>query len=165
MIVGLVLFMSPDVVIKENMEVRHDNVIEEVRYHTVEKKSTKTTIPFVKNNNFDYAQLVNWAGEYKEEAAWLVFVLMVIFVVTAVSNGANLTDGLDGLAAGSSAIIGVALGILAYMSSHFESPLSEYHVHSGGGRTGGVCGCLYRGNGRILVVQCLSGTGVYGGYG
>ena len=120
LIVGLVLFMSPDVVIKENMEVRHDNVIEEVRYHTVEKKSTKTTIPFVKNNNFDYAQLVNWAGEYKEEAAWLVFVLMVIFVVTAVSNGANLTDGLDGLAAGSSAIIGVALGILAYMSSHFE---------------------------------------------
>ena len=89
LIVGLVLFMSPDVVIKENMEVRHDNVIEEVRYHTVEKKSTKTTIPFVKNNNFDYAQLVNWAGEYKEEAAWLVFVLMVIFVVTAVSNGAN----------------------------------------------------------------------------
>ena len=69
LIVGLVLFMSPDVVIKENMEVRHDNVIEEVRYHTVEKKSTKTTIPFVKNNNFDYAQLVNWAGEYKEEAA------------------------------------------------------------------------------------------------
>ena len=120
LIVGLVLFMSPDVVIKENMEVRHDNVIEEVRFHTVEKKSTKTTIPFVKNNNFDYAQLVNWAGEYKEEAAWLVFVLMVIFVVTAVSNGANLTDGLDGLAAGSSAIIGVALGILAYMSSHFE---------------------------------------------
>jgi len=120
LIVGLVLFMSPDVVIKENMEVRHDNEIEEVRYHAVEKKSTKTTIPFVKNNNFDYAQLVNWAGEYKEEAAWLVFVLMVIFVVTAVSNGANLTDGLDGLAAGSSAIIGVALGILAYMSSHFE---------------------------------------------
>ena len=60
-------------VIKENMEVRHDNVFEEVRYHAVEKKSTKTTIPFVKNNNFDYAQLVNWAGEYKEEAAWLPF--------------------------------------------------------------------------------------------
>ena len=120
LIVGLVLFMSPDVVIKENMEVRHDNVIEEVRYHTVETKSTKTTIPFLKNNNFDYANLVNWAGDYKEEAAWLVFVLMVIFVVTAVSNGANMTDGLDGLAAGTSAIIGVALGILAYMSSHFE---------------------------------------------
>ena len=120
LIVGLVLFLSPDVVIRENMEVRHDNIIEDVRFHSVEQKSTKTTIPFVKNNNFDYAKLVGWAGEYKQEAAWIVFVLMVIFVVTAVSNGANLTDGLDGLAAGSSAIIGIALGILAYMSSHFE---------------------------------------------
>ena len=120
LIVGLVLFMSPDVVIKENMEVRHGDVIEEVRYHNVETKSTKTTIPFVKNNNLDYANLVSWAGAYKQEAAWLLFVAMVIFVVTAVSNGANLTDGLDGLAAGCSAIIGVALGILAYMSSHFE---------------------------------------------
>ncbi len=117
LIVGLVLFLSPDVVIKENMEVRHDNVIETVKFHTLEKKSTKTTIPFVKNNNFDYAMLVDWAGKYKQEAAWIVFVAMVIFVVTAVSNGANLTDG---LAAGTSAIIGVALGILAYMSSHFQ---------------------------------------------
>lgn len=120
LIVGLVLFLSPDVVIKENMEVRHDNVIETVKFHTLENKSTKTTIPFVKNNNFDYAMLVDWAGEYKQEAAWILFVAMVIFVVTAVSNGANLTDGLDGLAAGTSAIIGVALGILAYMSSHFQ---------------------------------------------
>jgi len=120
LIVGLVLYLSPNVVIRENMEVRHDNVIKEVRYHPVETKSTKTTIPFVKNNNFDYAQLVSWAGKYKSEAAWLVFVLMTIFLVTAVSNGANLTDGLDGLAAGTSAIIGVALGILAYMSAHFE---------------------------------------------
>ena len=120
LIVGLVLFLSPDVVIKENMEVRHDNVIETVKFLTLEKKSTKTTIPFVKNNNFDYAMLVDWAGEYKQEAAWILFVAMVIFVVTAVSNGANLTDGLDGLAAGTSAIIGVALGILAYMSSHFQ---------------------------------------------
>ncbi len=120
LIVGLVLFLSPDVVIKENMEIRHDNVIETVEFHTLEMKSTKTTIPFVKNNNFDYAMLVDWAGEYKEEAAWILFVAMVIFVVTAVSNGANLTDGLDGLAAGTSAIIGVALGILAYMSSHFQ---------------------------------------------
>ena len=120
LIVGVTLYLSPDVVIKENMEVRRNNVIEEVNYHQVETKSTKTTIPFLKNNNFDYAKLVDWAGEYKVEAAWLVFVLMTIFVVTAVSNGANLTDGLDGLAAGSSAIIGVALGVLAYMSSHFE---------------------------------------------
>lgn len=120
LIVGLVLYLSPDVVIRENIEVRQGDTIKEVKFHTMETKSTKTTIPFVKNNNFDYAQLVSWAGSYKEEAAWVVFVLMVIFVVTAVSNGANLTDGLDGLAAGSSAIIGVALGILAYMSAHFE---------------------------------------------
>ena len=120
LIVGVTLYLSPDVVIKENMEVRRNNIIEEVNYHQVETKSTKTTIPFLKNNNFDYSKLVDWTGDYKVEAAWLVFVLMTIFVVTAVSNGANLTDGLDGLAAGSSAIIGVALGILAYMSSHFE---------------------------------------------
>jgi phospho-N-acetylmuramoyl-pentapeptide-transferase len=120
LIVGLVLYMSPDVVIRENVEVRHDNVIEEVNFHLNETKSTKTTIPFLKNNNFDYASLVSWAKEYKEPAAWIVFVLVVIFIVTAVSNGANLTDGLDGLAAGSSAIIGVALGILAYMSSHVQ---------------------------------------------
>lgn len=120
LIVGLVLFLSPDVVIRENIEVRKGEVLQEVKFHQQETKSTKTTIPFMKNNNFDYAKLVEFAGEYKEEAAWVVFVLMVIFVVTAVSNGANLTDGLDGLAAGSSAIIGMALGILAYMSSHVE---------------------------------------------
>lgn len=120
LIVGLVLFLSPDVVIRENIEVRKGEMLQEVKFHPQETKSTKTTIPFMKNNNFDYAKLVEFAGDYKEEAAWVVFVLMVIFVVTAVSNGANLTDGLDGLAAGSSAIIGMALGILAYMSSHIE---------------------------------------------
>lgn len=119
-IVGLVLYLSPDVVIRENIEVYNGDTIEEVHYHPDETKSTKTTIPFLKNNNFDYSMLVEWAGPYKQPMAWIVFVLVVIFIVTAVSNGANLTDGLDGLAAGSSAIIGVALGILAYMSSHFE---------------------------------------------
>ncbi len=120
LIVGVVLYLSPDVVIRENLEVNNNNVIEDVRYPTEEVKSTKTTIPFLKNNNFDYAQLVSWAGDYKDEASWILFVIMTIFVVTAVSNGANLTDGLDGLAAGSSAIIGVSLGILAYMSSHVQ---------------------------------------------
>lgn len=120
LIVGLVLFMSPDVVIRENVEVPGTATTQEVNIYRDEAKSTKTTIPFMKNNNFDYAMLVAWADGYKEPAAWLVFVLMVIFIVTAVSNGANLTDGLDGLAAGSSAIIGVALGILAYMSSHVQ---------------------------------------------
>jgi phospho-N-acetylmuramoyl-pentapeptide-transferase len=121
LIVGLVLYFSPDVVIRENREVlSKDNTIEHVRIHPEVTKSTKTTIPFLKNNNFDYAYLVKWVGPYQEKATWLVFVLVVIFIVTAVSNGANLTDGLDGLAAGSSAIIGIALGILAYMSAHAE---------------------------------------------
>jgi len=120
LIVGIVLFLSPDVVIRENTEVVKSNMVETVNYNPNETKSTKTTIPFLKNNNFDYAMLVDWAGDYKGAAAWVIFVCVVIFVITAVSNGANLTDGLDGLAAGSSAIIGVALGILAYMSSHVQ---------------------------------------------
>lgn len=122
LIVGLTLYFSPDAVIRENMEIRSasENTLEEVRFHPDMIKSTKTTIPFVKNNNFDYAVLAEWAGDYKTEVTWVIFILITIFVVTAVSNGTNLTDGLDGLAAGSSAIIGVALGILAYTSSHFE---------------------------------------------
>lgn len=121
LIVGMTLYLSPEAVIRENIEVvNHENIVEEVQIHPSETKSTKTTIPFIKNNNFDYAWLASWAGEWKQEVTWLFFVLIVIFIVTAVSNGANLTDGLDGLAAGSSAIMGVALGILAYMSSHIE---------------------------------------------
>jgi phospho-N-acetylmuramoyl-pentapeptide-transferase len=121
LIVGMVLYFSPDAVIRENREVLNKNHdIEQVNIHPDVTKSTKTTIPFLKNNNFDYEYLVGWAGEYKTQATWIVFILVVIFIVTAVSNGANLTDGLDGLAAGSSAIIGVALGILGYMSSHAE---------------------------------------------
>lgn len=80
--------------------------------------STKTTIPFVKDNEFDYAQLISWAGPDFLWLRWVVFVLVTIFIVTAVSNGANITDGLDGLATGTSAIIGVTLGILAYVSGN-----------------------------------------------
>jgi phospho-N-acetylmuramoyl-pentapeptide-transferase len=121
LIVGMTLYLSPEAVIRENLEVMNsENVIEEVQIHPSETKSTKTTIPFFKNNNFDYAWLAGWAGKWKTEMTWLFFVLIVIFIVTAVSHGVNLTDGLDGLAAGSSAIMGVALGILAYMSSHIK---------------------------------------------
>ncbi|MDR0698774.1 MAG: phospho-N-acetylmuramoyl-pentapeptide-transferase [Tannerella sp.] len=121
LIVGMTLYLSPEAVIRENVEViNSENVIEKVNIHPSEKKSTKTTIPFIKNNNFDYAWLASWAGKYKQEVTWIFFVMIVIFIVTAVSNGANLTDGLDGLAAGASSIMGVALGILAYMSSHIE---------------------------------------------
>ena len=121
LIVGLTLYLSPSVIVRENTEFRNaDNVIEHVTYTVEGVKSTQTTIPFVKNNNLDYESLVSFMGEYSTPAAWILFVLIVIFIVTAVSNGANLTDGLDGLAAGSSAIIGVTLGILAYVSGHVE---------------------------------------------
>ena len=118
LIVGLTLYFSPEVVVHENIEVRdRENRIEEVQIHPSKTKSNITTIPFFKGNNFDYAWLTSWAGKWKEELSCVFFILIVIFIVTAVSNGANLTDGLDGLAAGSSAIMGAALGIFAYMSS------------------------------------------------
>lgn len=121
LIVGVTLYMSPDVIIRENIEFRNqDNIIERVSFQAEGAKSTQTTIPFVKNNNLDYESLVSFMGDYAETAAWILFIFVVIFIVTAVSNGANLTDGLDGLAAGSSAIIGVTLGILAYVSGHME---------------------------------------------
>ena len=121
LIVGLALYLNPDVVVRENTEFRNnDGIIEQVSYDIEGVKSTQTTIPFVKNNNLDYESLVGFMGEHSTAAAWILFVIVVIFVVTAVSNGANLTDGLDGLAAGNSAIIGVTLGILAYVSGHIE---------------------------------------------
>ncbi len=82
-------------------------------------KEPITTIPFLKNHQFDYRCLANWAGEYRNAIGWAIFALVVIFIITAVSNGANMTDGLDGLATGTSAIIGTALAIIAYVSSHF----------------------------------------------
>lgn len=120
LIVGLTIYFSPEIVVRENTEIRIDNVIEDVTYKSEDVKTTSTTIPFVKNNNFDYRWLVSWLGDYTDEAVWVVFVLIVILIVTAVSNSANLTDGLDGLASGSSAIIGVALGILAYVSGRVD---------------------------------------------
>lgn len=119
LIVGLALYFSPDFVIRENIEVPGANGTE-IEYLQDDVKSIKTTIPFVKNHNFDYADLVPFMGDYQEIAGWVIFILVIILVVTAVSNSANLTDGLDGLATGTSAIIGVALGILAYFSGHIE---------------------------------------------
>lgn len=118
LIVGLTLYLSPDVVIRENVQVKGVNNEEVIKYTPENIKSTQTTIPFFKNNNFDYADLAGFMGKHAQAAGWVIFVLMTIFVVTAVSNGANLTDGLDGLATGSSAIIGLTLGILAYLSGH-----------------------------------------------
>ena len=118
--VGLTLYLSPDATIRENIEMQRRGNVTEIVHKSEAVKSTKTTIPFVKNNNFDYADLVGFLGEHKTQAGWIVFVLVTIFVITAVSNGSNLNDGMDGMAAGNSAIIFIALGILAYVSSHIE---------------------------------------------
>lgn len=120
LIVGLTLYLSPDVVIRENVEVARQGEQIEVIHKAENQKSTKTTIPFFKNNNLDYADFTSFMGEHAQTAGWILFVIVTIFVVTAVSNGANLNDGMDGMAAGNSAIIGVTLGILAYVSSHIN---------------------------------------------
>ena len=120
LIVGLTLYLSPQVVIRENIEIEKPDGQIEVVHAAKEIKATQTTIPFFKSNNFDYADLVGFMGEHAQTAGWILFVIITIFVVTAVSNGANLNDGMDGMAAGNSAIIGLTLGILAYVSSHIE---------------------------------------------
>ncbi|HPI67728.1 MAG TPA: phospho-N-acetylmuramoyl-pentapeptide-transferase [Bacteroidales bacterium] len=131
LIIGLALFMCDEVVTIEKVKVSDLSIHERIEMLESENhssgqeeisvgiKSTKTTIPFVKNNEFDYSWLVSFISEdHRKPWTWLVFVCIVIFILTAVSNGANLTDGLDGLATGTSAIIGAALGILAYVSSN-----------------------------------------------
>lgn len=121
LLVGITMWLSPAIVMRENTEIidMETNEIEVVMSQE-DIKSPQTTIPFVKNNNFNYEWLTSWIGD--ENAAntlgWIVFVVVVIFVVTAVSNGANLTDGLDGLCAGTSAIIGVALAIMGYLGGN-----------------------------------------------
>lgn len=121
LIVGLVLWASPDVKINENINIENKNGQEiVVKHREVAHKSLKTTIPFIKGHNLDYSKITSFFGKHKVAAGWVLFVFMTILVVTAVSNGANLNDGMDGMCAGNSAIIGVALGILAYVSSHIQ---------------------------------------------
>jgi len=120
LIVGLVMYFSPDVVMRENTEIRGELRVEDVIYSKKDIKATRTTIPFVKNNDLDYSNAFKNAGKNAQKFGWILFVLVAIFIVTAVSNGANLTDGLDGLSAGSSAIMGGALGVLAYLSGNIN---------------------------------------------
>jgi phospho-N-acetylmuramoyl-pentapeptide-transferase len=118
-IVGLTLYLSPDVVMRENIsEPQTGNKTEVVKHEKTEHKSLQTTIPFTKHHNLSYSEVMSFVGKHKVAAGWILFVIMTIIVVTAVSNGANLNDGMDGMCAGNSAVIGVALGILAYVSSH-----------------------------------------------
>ena len=115
--IGLTLWMSPDAVIRENVQIDNKKGTEVV-YKSEPVKSTITTIPFVKNNNLSYSEMFRWMGPYRTAAGWIFFVFITTFVVMAVSNGSNLNDGMDGMCAGNSAIIVMALAILAYVSSH-----------------------------------------------
>ena len=132
LIVGAILYFNDGITIKEKIDAPVSTEIEQVFGEEI--KSTKTTIPFVKNNEFDYEVLLSWMGENATSMTWIVFILMVIFVVTAVSNGANITDGLDGLATGTSAIIGATLGILAYVSGNvfFADYLNIMYIPNSG---------------------------------
>ena len=129
--VGLTLWLSPDAVVRENVEREIGDKVEV--YHMSEsRKSTVTTVPFVKSNNIDYYEVFGFIqdGKVKRACGWILFVLVTTFVIAAVSNGANLNDGMDGMCAGNSAIIGVTLGILAYVSGHvqFASYLNVMYI-------------------------------------
>lgn len=117
LVVGLTLWASPDAVIRENISYEKQGT-EVVVHKSNSVKSTITTIPFVKDNNLNYSDFFSWMGDYKNAAGWIFFVLLTTFTIMAVSNGSNLNDGMDGMCAGNSAIICIALGILAYVSSH-----------------------------------------------
>jgi phospho-N-acetylmuramoyl-pentapeptide-transferase len=129
LIVGFTMYFHEGIVIREKVQesqfVKSHNILNEVNYERAKEvfnkesiKSTKTTIPFVKNNELDYSLLISWTGENYRNWAWLIFIPIVILIITAVSNGANLTDGIDGLATSTSAIIGATLGILAWVSGN-----------------------------------------------
>lgn len=135
LIVGLTMLGSPDVVIRENVEsdtlINGEMVID---YKPENVKETVTTIPFVKNHNFNYDWLTQWMGPHAATGGWIVFILVTIIAVAATSNGANLTDGLDGLCTGTSAIIGVALAIMAYLGGNivYASYLNIMYVPESG---------------------------------
>ncbi|MCM4161513.1 phospho-N-acetylmuramoyl-pentapeptide-transferase [Antarcticibacterium flavum] len=144
LIVGATMYFHPGITVKEETNVpaiRNTQFVEQAQEASSAAgpgtKSTTTTIPFVKNNEFDYASLITWINPNLVSYAWLIFIPIVIFIVTAVSNGANLTDGIDGLAAGSSAIIVLTLGIFAWVSGNiiFSDYLNIMYIPSSGEMT------------------------------
>ncbi len=146
LIVGITIYFHNDVVVRNRLHSSGKSAytIETVNqntqatkmpeYSTVDTKSMKTTIPFVKNNEFDYSELLSFLGKNYRKWAWLIFIPVVIIIVTSVSNGANITDGIDGLATGTSAIIGITLGILAYVSGNriFADYLNIMYIPNSG---------------------------------
>ena len=141
--VGLMLYFSPQVTVKEQLNNPQVTQIQNSLQTTTtglfgdEHKSLKTTVPFFKDNEFNYSDLVSWMGDGSEKYAWIGFLLVVVFIITAVSNGANLTDGIDGLAAGSSAIIVLALGVFAWVSGNiiFANYLNVMYIPNSGEMT------------------------------
>lgn len=144
-IVGCTLYFNDNVVIKEKVKNNDEVVIDghvfegnvdsqNLPKYSTQHKSTKTTIPFIKNNEFDYASVLKFIGDNYRDWAWLIFIPMVILIITAVSNGANMTDGLDGLATGTSAIIGATLGVFAYVSGNtvFANYLNIMYIPNSG---------------------------------
>ena len=119
LVIGLTLCFSPQAVMRDNITVEN-NGVKSVQLSPKATKENKTTIPFVKDHDINYSEIMSFCGDYKEEAGWILFVIVTVLAVTAVSNGANLNDGMDGMLAGNAAIIGVTLAVLAYASSHME---------------------------------------------
>ncbi|RZJ63517.1 MAG: phospho-N-acetylmuramoyl-pentapeptide-transferase [Flavobacterium sp.] len=141
LLVGYVLYFHPSVTVRTDtskINIYATNITQNViSPANVEEKSTATTIPFFKNNEFDYAETLSWMGDGYQDYAWLIFIPIVIFIITAVSNGANLTDGIDGLAAGTSAIAVIALGIFAFVSGNiiFSNYLNIMYIPNSGEMT------------------------------
>jgi len=124
LIVGIVLYTNDNVVLLDEVNNSDLSMMQTEQGFIPVHKSTLTTIPFIKGNEFDYSWLVPGTGKFTKTASWLVYILVIIFIITGVSNGANLTDGLDGLSTGISAIVGAVLGIFAYLSGHID--FAEY---------------------------------------
>lgn len=139
-IVGSTLYFHPEVTIRK-VDTKNSITLNQtqntINAVAVDEKSTATTIPFFKNNEFDYAEIISWAGEGYQDYAWLIFIPIVIFIITAVSNGANLTDGIDGLAAGTSAISVIALGVFTFVSGNiiFSNYLNIMFIPNSGEMT------------------------------
>ena len=135
-IVGSVLYFHPGVTVRKDT-LGDKFKVENVEFSKLEEKSTATTIPFLKNNEFDYAEVLSFMGDGYKDWAWIIFIPVVIFIITAVSNGANLTDGIDGLAAGTSAISVLTLGIFAFLSGNiiFSDYLNIMYIPNSGEMT------------------------------
>ena len=132
-VVGVTLYFHPKVTVRQEIPVQIERVAQKTSAFYAEEKSTITTIPMFKNNEFDYAELINWIPGV-EHFTWLIFIPIVVFIITAISNGANLTDGIDGLAAGSSAIMVFTLGIFAWVSGNviFSDYLNIMYIPNAG---------------------------------